>query len=71
MKLTNLLIVFVIIVSSIFSTLVMSYIAMASGIGPWIETTLVLFSMLFFIIAARFIALPYVESIGLSTSAGG
>ncbi|MGE0207222.1 MAG: OPT/YSL family transporter, partial [Candidatus Babeliales bacterium] len=64
-------IVFVIIVSSIFSTLVMSYIAMASGIGPWIETTLVLFSMLFFNIAARFIALPYVESIGLTTSAGG
>ena len=31
-----------------FSTLIMSYISIATGIGPWIETTLVLMGMLIF-----------------------
>jgi uncharacterized oligopeptide transporter (OPT) family protein len=36
------------IVLSIFSTVVMSYISMATPIGPWIDTTLVLAGMLIF-----------------------
>ena len=44
---------------------------MAAGIGPWIETTLVLFSMLIFNTLARYITINYVESIGLATAAGG
>lgn len=36
------------IILSLFSTAVMSYISMATPIGPWIAPTLVLFAMLFF-----------------------
>ena len=42
------LVVFTTIVLSIFSTGVMSYIAMATPIGPWIAPTLVLISSLFY-----------------------
>ena len=36
------------ILLSLFSTAVMSYIAMATPIGPWIAPTLVLFALLLF-----------------------
>ncbi len=57
---------------SFFSTAIMTYIAMATPIGPWIETTLVLSGMLIFYLLNRF----YTESgkmkaLGLTTAAGG
>lgn len=39
---------FILIILSLFSTGIMSYISMATPIGPWIEPTLVLFAMIFF-----------------------
>jgi hypothetical protein len=71
LKIIDLVLLFIIVIFSVFSTLVMSYIAMAAGIGPWIETTLVLFSMLIFNTIARYAMVNYVQSIGLSTAAGG
>lgn len=71
MKTKDLFIAFTITILSIFSTLVMTYIAMAAGIGPWIETTIVLFAMLIFNTIARYVAINYVQSIGLVTAAGG
>ncbi len=57
---------------SLFSTVVMSYIALAASIGPWIETTLVLVSMFLFQIIARGISkTDYVQSVSLTTAAGG
>lgn len=57
---------------SIFSTTVMSYIALAASIGPWIETTLVLVSMFVFQMVIRGRSkINYVESVGLTTAAGG
>ena len=41
------------IVLSIFSTAVMSYISMATPIGPWISSTLVLITMLIFKLFAQ------------------
>ncbi len=56
------------IVLSIFSTAVMSYISMATPIGPWIALTLVLCAMLIFKIFGHKIATQ--ESIALAVSAG-
>ncbi|MEX0939793.1 MAG: OPT/YSL family transporter [Candidatus Babeliales bacterium] len=56
---------------SIFSTVVMSYIAMAAAIGPWIETTLVLCSMFIFNFLARYAMLNYTQAVGITTAAGG
>jgi len=68
----GIVIIFIAILFSIFSTAVMSYIAMANPIGPWIELILVLLATLIF----RFILcykLPYKlkNGIGLTTAAGG
>ena len=68
----KLLRIFIAIFLSLFSTIVMSYIAMAASIGPWIETTLVLCSMFLFQIFVRKIsATDYVQSVSLTTAAGG
>ena len=40
--------IFISILLSLFSTAIMSYIAMATPIGPWIAPTLVLFALLLF-----------------------
>lgn len=57
---------------SLFSTIVMSYIALAASIGPFIETTLVLCSMFFFqIFFKKMTTSDYVSSVGLTTAAGG
>lgn len=57
---------------SIFSTVVMSYIALAASIGPWIETTLVLVSMFLFQAMMRGISKnDYIQSVSLTTAAGG
>lgn len=56
---------------SLFSTVIMSYIALAASIGPWIETTLVLISMLIFYPLTRILSAPHVHSVGLTTVAGG
>lgn len=56
------------IVLSLFSTAVMSYISMATPIGPWIEMTLVLIGMIIFSI---FKTKDITTSLGLTTAAGG
>ncbi len=64
--------VFITILLSVFATVVMSYIALAASIGPWIETTLVLCSMaLFYTVARTKSAHAYQQSVGLATAAGG
>lgn len=55
---------------SIISTAIMSYISMATPIGPWIETTLVLCGMLIFNIFARSSIEEYIKDLGLTTAAG-
>jgi hypothetical protein len=55
---------------SFCSTAIMSYIAMATPIGPWIETTLVLAAMLIFSFL-RTSSFEYSKSLGLTTAAGG
>ncbi len=60
------------ILLSIFSTIVMSYIALAASIGPWIETTLVLCSMVLFqTMVKKLTTSDYVQSVSLTTAAGG
>ncbi len=55
------------IILSLFSTTVMSYIAMATPIGPWIAPTLVLFGLLMFkIIPVK----NQIKSLSLATAAG-
>jgi hypothetical protein len=53
---------------SIFSTIVLSYISMATGIGPWIAPTLVLIAMPLFKLLVRDERLT--ERVGLVTAAG-
>ncbi len=55
-------------VLALFSTAVMSYIAMATPIGPWIASTLVLIAMLVYKIARQHTKVS--EQIALVTSAG-
>nr|MBA2307059.1 hypothetical protein [Candidatus Dependentiae bacterium] len=60
------------ILFSFFATAIMSYISMATVIGPWIDTTLVLMGMLIFSLFRRW----YTENamkraLGLSVAAGG
>lgn len=54
------------VVLSIFSTAVMSYISMATPIGPWIASTLVLIAMLVFKLFRQYSS----EKIALVTAAG-
>lgn len=69
MKLLRILIA---ILLSLFSTVVMTYIALAASIGPWIETTLVLCSMfVFHVVIRKITTTEYVHSVGLTTAAGG
>lgn len=56
---------------SILATVIMSYIAMATPIGPWIETTLVLLSMLIFYRLFNRQEQAYIDAVGLTTAAGG
>src|SRR3990172_2188299 len=56
------------ILLSILSTSVMSYISMATPIGPWIAPTLVLIAMLLFKILRQHAA--YSERLALVTAAG-
>ncbi len=60
------------IVLSLCATAVMSYISMATAIGPWIETTLVLFGMLIFYGLHRWYTThEKTKALGLSVAAGG
>ncbi|MBA3751693.1 OPT/YSL family transporter [Candidatus Dependentiae bacterium] len=60
------------ILFSFFSTAIMSYIAMATVIGPWIETTLVLAGLLIFYGFKRWYSDKLIlRGLGLSTAAGG
>ena len=60
------------VILSCLSTAIMSYIAMAMPIGPWIETTLVLAGMIIFSVCARFIrSESRMHDLGLTTAAGG
>lgn len=64
--------VIVSILLSFCSTAIMGYIAMATGLGPWIEATLVLCGMLIFsCIKNKFSEESKTKSIGLATAAGG
>ena len=56
------------ILFSLCSTAIMSYISMATPIGPWIETTLVLGALLIFSLVRTS---NFVQSLGLTTAAGG
>lgn len=56
------------VILSVFSTAVMSYISMATPIGPWIAPTLVLCAMLFFKLLRQHAG--YSERIALVTIAG-
>ncbi len=57
---------------SLFATVIMSYISMATGIGPWVETTLALAGMLIFSAMGYWYSKESKEkSIGLVTAAGG
>jgi hypothetical protein len=60
------------IVLSLCATVVMSYISMATAIGPWIETTLVLFGMLFFyMVKYWYSAEERTKALGVAVAAGG
>lgn len=57
---------------SFFSTAVISYVAMATGIGPWMEMTLVLLAALFFRILHQTITASFsLSSIAYVTASGG
>ena len=57
---------------SFFSTTIMTYIAMATPIGPWVETTLVLSGMLIFsALRAWYTSEGRMHALGLTTAAGG
>src|SRR5665647_44217 len=60
--------IFFSIIFSIFSTVVMSYISMATPIGPWIAPTIALLAMLLLKLFA--IKHNNVERVGLITTAG-
>ena len=53
---------------SLFSTVVMSYISMATPIGPWIAPTLVLLATILFKVFLR--NSTYSQNIALATAAG-
>ncbi len=57
---------------SLFATVIMSYISMATGIGPWVETTLALAGMLLFSgLRSWYSKDERGKAIGLTTAAGG
>lgn len=56
---------------SIFSTVVMSYISMATPIGPWIAPTIVLFSMLIFKVTRHTTHSSTIAHITAASSIGG
>ncbi len=57
---------------SLFATVVMSYISMATAIGPWVETTVVLLGMLIFYGAHRWYTTEQkTKALGLVSAAGG
>jgi hypothetical protein len=59
------------LVLSLFSTAVMSYIAMAIPIGPWIETTLVLIAMLLtYVVSCVYRVHNSARAISLATMSG-
>ena len=64
--------VFIAFLLSFFSTAIMTYISMATPIGPWIETTLVLGGMLiFYAMRAWYTEQGKMHAVGLTTAAGG
>lgn len=65
------LVITVAIIFSLFSTAIMSYIAMAVPIGPWIEATLVLLGSLIFRFVIRTVAKEANAAIALAVAAGG
>ena len=69
LKIVRLVVAFLL---SLVSTAIMSYISMATPIGPWIDTTLVLCSMLVFAVVGRSLTqAAYTSCVGLPTIAGG
>lgn len=56
---------------TIGATAIMSYIALATAIGPWIETTIVLCSMLLCSLLMRWTLLNFKKSVSVTTAAAG
>lgn len=68
----NFLTLLISILFSFFATAIMSYISMATVIGPWIDTTLVLMGMLIFSLFRKWYNDRTLrQALGLSTAAGG
>ena len=64
--------VIVALLLSFFSTAIMSYIALTTGVGPWIEATLVLAGMLIYYAFKNYVSHESrMRSLGLTTAAGG
>ncbi len=63
--------IIVAVLLSVFSTAIMSYIAMAVPIGPWIEATLVLLATIIFKIILHKVVKDADRSIALAVAAGG
>ncbi len=59
-----------VVLYSLFATAIMSYIALATPIGPWIETTLVLVSMLIFAARRTGSVGAYRDAVMVTTAAG-
>jgi hypothetical protein len=55
---------------SVFTTMVMSYISMATPIGPWMEATVVLLATLVFKTIFRVAQTKQMAAIGIATAAG-
>lgn len=65
-------VVFIAILFSVFSTVIMSYISMATPIGPWVELILVLMAIMIFRVFLRYQSSNQLKkAIGLTTVAGG
>ncbi len=57
---------------SFYSTAIMSYISMATPIGPWIETTLVLAGMILYgLVRSWYTPEGRIQALGLTAAAGG
>lgn len=65
------LLILIILAFSFFSTAIMSYVAMATPIGPWIETTLVLLGMLLLVPLKKYISRDSSSVLGIITASGG
>lgn len=68
----NIIIIFSSIMFSVFATAIMSYVSMATPIGPWVELITVLAATLFFRLVCGYVASERLKNaVGLTTAAAG